>query len=140
TVSSCTSTWRGPGCRTVSSPSVPADASVSAQPGEGGRGRSLLAGVRALLVRVRGRSRLADRTVQAVDDYLDAQGSLLSAGMTYYGFLALFPLLAVALGIASVLSRVVPAVDETLRRNLAQVAPNADLDSLSTAGIAVGIV
>jgi membrane protein len=96
--------------------------------------------VRGLLVRVRYRSRLADRTVRAVDDYLDAQGSLLSAGMTYYGFLALFPLVAVALGVTSLLSRFVPSVDETLRQNLTEVVPTADLDAIASAGIAVGLI
>lgn len=96
--------------------------------------------MRGLLVRVRYRSRLADRTVRAVDDYLDAQGSLLSAGMTYYGFLALFPLVAVALGVTSLLSRFVPSVDETLRQNLTEVVPTADLDAIASAGIAVGLI
>ena len=103
------------GCRNVSSLSAPAEPERPAPPA---RGRSLLAAMRSLLVRVRDRSPLADRTVRAVDDYLDAQGSLLSAGMTYYGFLAIFPLVAVALGVASVLSRVVPSVERTLRENL----------------------
>jgi len=115
-----------PGYRTVSSPSTP--------------GRSVLASVRAVLVRLRDRSRLADRTVRAVDDYLDAQGSLLSAGMTYYGFLAIFPLAAVALGITSLLSKRAPEVNQTLREKLSEYVPNADLDSLTTAGITVGIV
>lgn len=121
----------------MSSLSAPAEPQ---RPAPTARGRSLLAAVRSLLVRVRDRSPLADRTVRAVDDYLDAQGSLLSAGMTYYGFLAIFPLVAVALGVASVLSRVVPSVEKTLRENLGQVAPNADLDALASAGIAVGII
>ena len=91
-------------------------------------------------MRVRDRSSVADRAVQATDDYLDAQGSLLAAGMTYYGFLALFPLTAVALGVASVLSRVVPSVEDALRRNLAKIVPDANLDALAAAGIAVGLI
>jgi len=100
----------------------------------------VLAATRALLVRLQDRSPLADRTVHAVDDYLEAQGSLLSAGMTYYGFLALFPLVAVALGVTSVLSRMIPKLDDQLRANLAQFLPSADVDSMATAGITVGLI
>ena len=78
--------------------------------------------------------------MRAVDRYLDVQGSLLAAAMTYYGFLALFPLVAVALGVAGVLSKVAPSVDDTLRQQLAKLMPSADLESAASAGIAVGVV
>jgi membrane protein len=93
-----------------------------------------------LLVRVQDRSPLADRTVQAVDNYLNVQGSLLSAGMTYYGFLALFPLVAVALGVASLLSKVIPRLDDQLREYLARFLPSVDLDAMASAGITVGLI
>ncbi len=78
--------------------------------------------------------------MRAVDRYVEVQGSLLSAAMTYYGFLALFPLVAVALGVASVLSKAVPSVEQTLRQQLAKLLPTVNLDRMATAGIAVGVV
>jgi membrane protein len=124
----------------VSSSSAPAEPPEERPPAEGARGRSVLATLRSLLVRVRDRSPVADRMVRAVDDYLDAQGSLLAAGMTYYAFLALFPLVAVALGIASLLSLRVPEIEETLREKVTDIVPGADLDALASAGVAVGII
>ena len=67
--------------------------------------------VRSRLASVRDRSPAADHGVRAVDRYLEVQGSLLAAAVSYYGFLALFPLIAVVFGVTSVLSRVAPSVE-----------------------------
>ncbi len=112
----------------------------SRSPAGSARGASLLAWTRALLARVQDRWRFADRLVRAVDSYLYAQGSLLSAGMTYYGFLALFPLVAVALGVTSILSKVVPSVDETVRQQITQLMPNVNVDAMVNASLTVGII
>jgi membrane protein len=112
----------------------------SRSPAANSRGATLLTWSRSLLARVQDRWRFADRLVRTVDRYLDVQGSLLSAGMTYYGFLALFPLVAVGLGVTSVLSRVVPSVDETVRDQVAAVMPNVDVDAVVNASLTVGLI
>ncbi len=96
--------------------------------------------IRSRLVSVRDRSPAADHGVRAVDRYLEVQGSLLAAAVSYYGFLALFPLIAVAFGVTSVLSRVAPSVEASLRGQLATVFPTLNLDALAKDGIAVGLI
>ncbi len=96
--------------------------------------------VRARLASVRGRSPAADHGVRALDRYLEVQGSLLAAAVSYYGFLALFPLIAVVFGATSVLSRVAPSVEQSLRDELASVFPTLDLDTLARDGIAIGVI
>ena len=100
----------------------------------------LIEQVRARLASVRDRSQLADHGVRAVDRYLQVQGALLAAAVSYYAFLALFPLIAVAFGVASVLSRVAPSVQESVRRELATFFPTVDLNTLAREGLAVGVV
>ncbi len=104
------------------------------------RRASLLTRLRDALARAQDRSPLADRAVRTVDRYLEVQGSLLAAGMTYYAFLALFPLMALGLAIASLLSLVAPKVDDTLKAKLHELMPSLDTQALATAGITVGLV
>ncbi len=97
--------------------------------------------MRALLTRVRDRSPFAARALRSGDRYLAVNGSLLAAGLTYYGFLALFPLLAVALGVSALAARLVPSFDETVRQQLAKVLPEGiDLNAIASAGLTVGVV
>jgi membrane protein len=100
----------------------------------------VIARVRARLVTVRDRSPLADHGVRAVDRYLDVQGPLLAAALSYYGFLAVFPMVAVAVGVTSVLSKVAPSVDSSVRQELATYFPTLDVDTLARDGLAVGVV
>ncbi len=100
----------------------------------------LLGRLRARLAQIRDRSPVADHGVRAVDRFLETQGSLLSAAVSYYGFLALLPLLAVALGAASVLSSVAPSVGSGLRDELARLFPSVDVDALARDSITIGIV
>lgn len=100
----------------------------------------LLRRLRDRLDAVRDRSPVAAHGVRAVDRFLEVQGSLLAAAVSYYGFLAMLPLVAVALGATSVLSKIAPDVDSSLRDQLARLFPSLDLDSLARDGIAVGIV
>jgi membrane protein len=102
--------------------------------------RTLLTRVRDRLARAQDRSPLADRVVRTVDRYLDAQGSLLAAGLTYYGLLAIFPLVAVALGVGSVLSKVVPRIGTELTQHIQEVLPTVDVGTVQAASIAVGLV
>lgn len=100
----------------------------------------LLRRVRDRLDRVRDRSPLAAHGVRTVDRFLETQGSLLAAAVSYFGFLALLPLVAVALGATSVLSNVAPSVDTNLREQLARLFPSLDLDALARDAVTVGIV
>jgi membrane protein len=96
--------------------------------------------VRARLVSVRDRSPVADHGVRAVDRYLEVQGTLLAAAVSYYGFLAVFPMIAVAIGVASVVSRVAPKVEDSVRRQIETAFPTIDLAALARDGITVGII
>ena len=104
------------------------------------RPTQLINRVRAHLERARDRSPLADHGVRAVDRYLDVQGTLLAAAVTYYAYLALFPLIAVAFGVLSVLAKVAPSVEGSLRSQIATTFPSLDLNALAKDGITVGIV
>lgn len=114
--------------------------SVPEQPDARARGAWALAWMRDRLERVQDRSPLADRLVRGVDGYLTAQGALLSAGMTYYGFLALFPLIALALGVTATLSRIIPRLDDELREQLTRLMPTLDVDAVASASLALGLV
>ena len=104
------------------------------------RPTQLINRVRARLERARDHSPLADHGVRAVDRYLDVQGTLLAAAVTYYAYLALFPLIAVAFGVLSVLAKVAPSVEGSLRSQIATTFPSLDLNALAKDGITVGIV
>jgi membrane protein len=105
-----------------------------------GRPAPVLRRLRDALDRVRDRSPLAAHGVRAVDRYLETQGSLLAAAVSYYGFLALLPLVAVVLGATSVLSHLAPSVDQSLREQLARIFPSLNLDSLARDSVTVGVV
>lgn len=103
--------------------------------------RGLLEETRDRLAAVRDRRPAVDRLVRSIDRYVDVEGSLLAAGVTYYGFLALFPLVAVAYGLLALLTRLVPAVRDDITRAIGDSLPAAlDLDTLTTAGLTVGVV
>ncbi|MCU0264491.1 MAG: YihY/virulence factor BrkB family protein [Actinomycetia bacterium] len=103
--------------------------------------RGLLERTRDRLVGLRDRSPVVDRLVRSIDRYVDAEGNLLAAGVTYYGFLALFPLVAVAYGLVSLLAALVPALRDDVDEAVADYLPESvDVDSLTTAGLTVGVV
>jgi len=84
---------------------------------------------------------MADHAIRAGDRFFVVNGSLLSAGMTYYGFLALFPLLAVALGVSALTARFVPSIDATFRQQLADVLPaGIDMNAVASASLTVGLI
>jgi membrane protein len=96
--------------------------------------------VRVRLLRLRDRSPLAAHGVRTVDRFLGAHGTLLSAAVSYYAFLALLPLLAVAFGVTAVLTRIAPSIQDNLRDQLHSLFPSLDVDALARAGITVGII
>lgn len=105
------------------------------------RARSLLGEVRTRLEGLRARSPVADHAVRAVDRYVDVEGNLLAAGVTYYGFLALFPLVAVSYGALALLARWVPALHDDIDRTLDDVLPGSvGIDDVSNTALTVGVV
>lgn len=90
---------------------------------------------------VRDRSPAADHLWRALQRFADVQGSLLAAGITYYGFLALFPLAAVAYGVLSVLVLLMPALETGVKDLLPpELAATIDLSQLAAAGVTAGLI
>ncbi len=72
---------------------------------------------------VRSRSEIVDHGVRAVLRYTEVGGSQLSASITYYGFLAAFPLIALVYAVLDVLSSLLPELAEQVNESLSDLAP-----------------
>ena len=72
---------------------------------------------------VRSRSEIVDHGVRAVLRYTEVGGSQLSASITYYGFLAAFPLIALVYAVLDVLSSLLPELGEQVNESLSDLAP-----------------
>lgn len=72
---------------------------------------------------LRRRSPLVDHLWRATRHYLDAQGSLLAAAVTYYAFLSLFLLCALAFAAVGAFARVFPEARAGLARTLESMLP-----------------
>lgn len=72
---------------------------------------------------LRARVPLIDRGWRATEHYVGAQGSLLAAAVTYYAFLSIFPLLALAFAAVGVLARVFPGAESGLTETLQHLLP-----------------
>lgn len=66
---------------------------------------------------------LMDRVIKTLEHYGQVQGGVLSGGITYYGFLSFFPLLAVAFAVVGYISVAYPRADNTLVQAIQQVFP-----------------
>lgn len=66
---------------------------------------------------------LMDRVIRTLEHYGQVQGGVLSGGITYYGFLSFFPLLAVAFAVVGYISVAYPRADDTLVQAIQQVFP-----------------
>lgn len=89
----------------------------------GGRLTPVLAWLRERTRRLRQRVPLVDHGWRATEHYVDVQGSLLAAAVTYYGFLSIFPLLALAFGAVGLVARMVPDAKADLERALQEIVP-----------------
>lgn len=90
---------------------------------------------------LRDRSPMAEHVWQTLQRFADIQGSLLAAGITYYGFLALFPLAAVTYGVLSLLVLLVPALESGVKDILPpELAASIDLSQLASAGVTTGLI
>jgi membrane protein len=101
---------------------------------------------RALLRRERARHPWLDHLVHAGGHYNRVQGDLLAAGVTYYGFLALFPVLLLLASIAGLVLRGDPLLREQLITAVREAVPGptgaelarqvtAAIDSATTFGL-----
>jgi len=79
--------------------------------------------VRALLRRQRDRRPWLDHLVHAGGHYNRAQGALLSSGVTYYVFLALFPVVLLVAAIAGLVLRGDPLLEQELVRGIRDAVP-----------------
>lgn len=82
-----------------------------------------LAWLRDRTHRLRERVPLIDHAWRAIEHYVQVQGSLLAAAVTYYGFLSIFPLLALAFGAVGMAARVFPHAKADLERALQAILP-----------------
>ncbi len=100
---------------------------------------------------LRRRVPLVDHVWSAGEHYVEEQGSLLAAAVTYYGFLSVFPLLALAFGAVGILARVFPDAEADLASALRQILPGmigdgphqlslATLEHTATAAAGIGLL
>ena len=89
----------------------------------GGRLTPVLAWLRERTRRLRQRVPLVDHGWRATEHYVEVQGSLLAAAVTYYGFLSIFPLRALAFGAVGLVARMVPDAKADLERALQEIVP-----------------
>lgn len=96
-------------------------------------------------------SRLVNHVWSAAEHYADEQGSLLAAAVTYYGFLSIFPLFALAFGTVGIVARVFPDAESDLDQALQQILPGMvgngphqlsfdTLEGTATASAGIGLV
>jgi membrane protein len=76
------------------------------------------------LVSVRSRSEIVDHGVRAGVRYAEVGGSQLSASITYYGFLAAFPLIALVYAVVDVLSALLPELGDQVNETLSDAVPS----------------
>ncbi|GAB3851658.1 inner membrane protein YhjD [Nocardioides maradonensis] len=82
-----------------------------------------MAGIKERLGQVRQRSPLLDHVLRTVEHYGSVNGSQQAAGVTYFGFLSVFPVLAIAFFVIGYVARVVPAAHTALVKAIQQVLP-----------------
>jgi membrane protein len=85
--------------------------------------RSPVARAKALALGVRRRSPLVDQGVRTQEHYSRVNGSALAGGVTYYGFLSFFPILAVAFFVVGQLAKVYPQARDDLVTWIDQAMP-----------------
>ena len=89
----------------------------------GGNAATRVAAFRDRVESLVGRTPWLDHAVRAATRYTEVRGPLLSAGVTYYSFLALFPLVALSYGVVRFLSRFVPDLEQSFNDALDGVLP-----------------
>ena len=75
------------------------------------------------LARLRARRPFVDHLVRMQQHYSAVKGSQQAGAVTFFGFLSLFPILALSFFVVGYVSEIYPGAQETLRKAIAQVLP-----------------
>ena len=79
--------------------------------------------VRTALAALRGRRPLLDRAVLTLERYTAVKGNLMAGGVTYFGVLSFFPVMALAFFAVGYLVRLFPQADDALTTAIEQLFP-----------------
>ncbi len=106
---------------------------------------SLKQRISARLARVRARRPFVDHLVRMQQHYSAVKGSQQAGAVTFFGFLSLFPILALAFFVVGYVSRIYPGAQHTLREAINQVLPGLlgsqlKLDDIQQAAATLGLV
>ena len=82
-----------------------------------------LGGLKERLERARERSPLLDHVIRMVQHYGSVNGSQQAAGVTYFGFLSVFPVLLLAFTVVGFIAHIYPAAHDNLINAISQVLP-----------------
>lgn len=104
--------------------------------------------VRTAVAGVRRTSPLVDHAVRTQEHYTRVNGSALAGGVTYYGFLSFFPILAVAFFVVGQLAKVYPQARDDLVTWIDQTMPGIvgtdpgeiSIDSIERIATTVGVL
>lgn len=97
---------------------------------------------------LRARSALADHAVRTQEHFFEVKAGQQAGGVTYFGFLSVFPVLALAFFVVGYLSKVYPDAQDTLLRAIDEVLPGlvgdkeneVPLEDIQSAAGAVGLI
>lgn len=104
--------------------------------------------VKARIARLRARSPLADHLFRMQEHFSEVKGSQQAAGVTYFGFLSVFPVLALAFFAVGYVAKVFPDAQDALIRAIGEVLPGlvgdganqVPLEDIQGAAGAVGLI
>ena len=108
-------------------------------------------GFKRRLAAARERSRLFDHLIATFEHYSKVEGTVLAGGVTYFGFLSFFPLLAIAFAVVGLVTGAAPAAEESVTDALQSVFPSmigtgegqidpASFENAAAAAGAIGLV
>ncbi|MFD1825619.1 MULTISPECIES: YihY/virulence factor BrkB family protein [Mumia] len=83
----------------------------------------LIARLKAWFARVRRRWPFVDHVVRTIQHFGQVRGSILSGGITYFGFLSVFPILALAFFVVGYISEYFPGAQDALETAIDQILP-----------------
>ncbi|MFC6150769.1 MULTISPECIES: YihY/virulence factor BrkB family protein [Mumia] len=78
---------------------------------------------KAAFAALRRRSTFVDHVVRTIQHFGAVRGSILAGGITYFGFLSIFPILALAFFVVGYISEYFPNADDALETAISQILP-----------------
>lgn len=104
--------------------------------------------IQARVAGIRERSPLADHVLRMQQHYSEVNASQQAGGVTYFGFLSVFPVLALAFFVVGYVAEVVPAARANMLKAIDEVLPGlvgggpneVPLDDIQSAAGAVGLI